>query len=349
MARHAVKNAAVFLAAAMLALVSFGQDKAAAKTVNQAKNPIVTVNGITITRGDVDRYVEMMAQLLKHKRRSTTPKVLENFKKKNLKPLSDELYQRTLIASCLAKSNIVVSAEIRAQVEKESVRSFGKRGQTFADLKEYMDKAGFGADFEKNIDFDARLRTFETTVRSNEYYASEAYLDKVRADVAAYNAIATATNALAKAKARKVMERARSGEDFAKLVEEFTEEPEDEREPGGEMGDCDESDFPADPHVWRALSGMNAGEVSDVLETETGFEVFKVIRRNTPEESQTGGESLLLAHVFFRRAYLFPPQSDEEFKADVEQEMREKLLANIFKEFRAQSEVVYHNGPAKAK
>ena len=339
-----IKKASALCAAAVLALASFGQGAAKAPVQTSKSQVLVKVNGVEITRGDVDRYVDMMAELLKNKRKNTTPQVVASFKKKNLKPLSDELYQRTLIDTCLAKSNLVVSADVRAEVEKESIRAFGKRGQTFADLKALMEKAGFGKDFEKNIDFDARLRTFETTVRSNEYYASEAYLAKVKADVADYNARATATNNLAKARAAAVLERARKGEDFAKLADEFTEEPAEDRQPGGDMGDCDESDFPSDPHVWRALSDLEEGGISEVLQTETGYEIFKVVRKNTPEESQTGGPSLLLSHIFFRRAFLFPPQSDEEFKADVEQEMREELLGKIFREFRAQSDVIHTNG-----
>lgn len=339
---------AVLSAAVMVALASFGDGAANASAKPSPDQILVRINGVDITRGQLDRHVDMMVELLKNKRKTFTPQDIARFKRKNLKPLSDELFMRTVISTCLASSNITASAEARAEVERESARTFGKRGQKFADVKAYIEKAGFGEEFERGIDFDARLRTFEMTVRSNEYYVTEAYLDKVKASLAAYNERAEATNRLTRAKATAVLERARKGEDFAKLADEFNEEAEEDRKPGGEMGDCDESDFPTDVHVWRKLARMKAGEITDVLETEEGYEIFKVLRRNSAEESQTGGESLALAHIFFRRAMTFPPQSDEELREDVEQEVREKLPAKIFKEFRAQSEISYPNGRISA-
>lgn len=333
----------------VLALASFGKPAAGASAKPSKDDVLVRVNGVEITRGQLDRHVDMMVELLKNRRKTFTPQEIARFKRKNLKPLSDELFMRTVIDTCLAKSNITVLAEARAEVERESARSFGKRGDKFADVKAYIEKAGFGEEFEKSIDFDARLRTFEMTVRSNEYYVSEKRLEEVKAGVAAYNERAEATNRLALARAEMALARARKGEDFAKLVEEFSEEDKEDRQPGGEMGDCDDSDFPSDTHVWRTLSRMKAGEVTDVLETDDGYEIFKVLRRNKPEESQTGGESLALAHIFFRRAFLFPAQSDEDFRSDVEKEMREELQAKVFKDFRAQSEVSYPNGQVKAK
>ena len=115
------------------------------------------------------------------------------------------------------------------------------------------------------------------------------------------------------------------------------------------MGDCDESDFSDDKHVWRAISELPAGSVSDVLDTDDGYAIFKVVRRNTVEESETGDASLTRARIFFRRAYVFPPQADADLRDDVEQELRAKLLTDVYKAFREQSRIVYPNGPVKAK
>jgi hypothetical protein len=333
----------------LFVLTSFGAGNVRKTGKLSPTHVLVRVNGEEITWGQLNRHVDMMAELLKNKRKSITPQELARFKRKNIKPLSDELFRRAVIGTCLANSNITVLADARASVEKECARAFGKRGQTFADVKAYIDKAGFSKEFEKNIDLDARLRTFEMTVRSNEYYVSEAYLEKVKAGVAAYNERAAATNRAEKARADAVLARARKGEDFAKLADEFSEVSNEDRTPGGAMGDCDESDFPNDPHVWRALMELKDGDVSDVMQTEDGYEIFKVIHRNKPEESQTGGESLSLAHIFFRRAFQFPAQSDDEFRADVEKEVREKLQMTLFREFRALSKVSYPNGHVKAQ
>ena len=81
------------------------------KTVHMAPDTVlVSVNGETITRAQLDRHVGMMVVLLKNKRKSITPDMVEKFKKKNLKILSDELFQRAVVRTCLSHSNITVTA-----------------------------------------------------------------------------------------------------------------------------------------------------------------------------------------------------------------------------------------------
>ena len=310
---------------------------------------LVRVNGVEITRGQLDRHVDMMVALLKNKRKSTPPEVIAKFRRKNLKPLSDEIYQRTVLRTCLASSNVTITAQAKAAVEKDCLRNFGKRRQSFEELKAYVTKAGFGKEFNANVDFDVRLRSFLTTVYSNDYYVSQAELEKVRANIVAFNKRADATNALVKAYAATILERAKAGEDFGKLADAYTQDPDLEKKNGGDMGDCDESDFPDEKHVWRMLSELPAGGISDVIQLEDGYAIFKVVKRNTAAESQTGDASLTLARIFFRRAYKFPEQTDDELRIDVEREKRNELMSKVYKAFRAQSKVIYPNGPVRAK
>ena len=137
-----------------------------------------------------------------------------------------------------------------------------------------------------------------------------------------------------------------SQEDFGTLADKYSQDT--EKKKGGSLGDCDESDFADEKHIWRTLSGLPAGAVSDLLETEDGYSIFKVLRRNTAEQSETGDASVTLARIFFRRAYLIPDQPDDELRGELEQEKRRKLMAEVYRRFRAQSEVSYPNGPVRA-
>lgn len=337
------------MCAVMLSSRIFGA-AAEKKPVVQKVSPtniLVRVNGTDITYGQLERHIDMMVALLQNKRkRPLPPDMVAKFKKKNRKPLSDELYQRAVFSTCLAKSNVTVTAQAKAQVERECQRNFGKRKQTLADLKAHMAKAGFGKEFSANLDFDIRLRSFLTTVYSNKYFVSQADLAKARANIAAYNKKAAATNAIAFAYASGILKRAKGGEDFGTLADKYSQDT--EKKKGGSLGDCDESDFADEKHIWRTLSGLPAGAVSDLLETEDGYSIFKVLRRNTAEQSETGDASVTLARIFFRRAYLIPDQPDDELRGELEQEKRRKLMAEVYRRFRAQSEVSYPNGPVRA-
>ena len=311
-----------------------------------ANQILVRVNGVNITRGQLNRYMDMMVVLLKNKRKTTPPELIAKFRRKKLVAFSNDIYRRTLFATCLAHSNIVVTAATRAAVEKDCLAGYGRPKQTFAELKSVMAKSGFAKEFEANLEFDARLRTFVTTVYSNRYYVSEADLKKVKDGVAAYNRRAEATSQVKVAHAAAIRKRVLAGEDFAKLADVFSED--DEKQKGGVLGDCDESDFADEKEIWRKLSALKENAVSEVLETEDGYSLYKVLRRNAADKSQTGGESLTLARIFFRRAFLFPPQTDDELRIDVEKETRDKLLSDLYKAFRAQSDVTYPNGHIKA-
>ena len=343
----------VLIVAAAVA-VAFPLDTRAATqkaaTPPPANQVLVQVNGVDITRGALNRYMDMMVALLKNKRRNTPPDIEAKFRKKKLAPLSNELYRRAVFSTCLAHSNITVSAAIRKEVESDCLKGYGRPKQTFEQLKAVVAKAGFAKEFEDNINFDARLRTFVTTVYSNRYYVSDAEIKKVKDGVIAFNKRAELTNQVTLAQAKAVLKQAREGADFAKLAAKYSYfDDDEERKKGGDLGDCDESDFADEKHIWLKLLTISPGSVTDVLETEDGYAIFKVVRKNKPEESQTGGESLRLWKILFRRAFQFPPQSDDEVRVDVEREVREKLLMDIYKAFRAQSKVIYPNGHIKAQ
>ncbi len=84
--------------------------------------------------------------------------------------------------------------------------------------------------------------------------------------------------ALRKEKAQKLLERARKGEDFAKLVEDNSEEP-GMKETKGEYKFSRAKDDPRRamvPEFERAAFGLKAGEISDLVTTEFGYHIIKL-------------------------------------------------------------------------
>lgn len=305
---------------------------------------IVRVNGVDITKGMIDRQAELMTVLLKNKSKTITPVKLRKFKKENYRRFSNELFMRTMIDSCLASSNIVVSEEMKTSVEKAFALRYGaSREQKLETIKEIVAKAGYLKELETQLAFEAKYRTFLTTVCSNRYYVTDEQVAKVKKDVQEYNARSNATNEFNFAEAKKMSAKAKeAGVDFAKLADQYSQDP--EKKPGGYLGESDESDYADEPHVWRAVSRLKAGGVTEALELENGYGVFKVISIKSAEESTTGAVAYELARIFYRKAYVFPAQTDAEFRADVEGELREKLNKDLIRAFRKQSKVERPNG-----
>lgn len=79
-------------------------------------------------------------------------------------------------------------------------------------------------------------------------------------------------------KAQRAVQRARNGEDFAKLVQELSG---GDRANGGQIGLRRGDRLP--PVFVTATQQLQVGEVSDVVRTPAGFHVLKLIERKAPE------------------------------------------------------------------
>lgn len=306
---------------------------------------LVRVNGIDITRAKLDRHVDFMVVLLKNKNPKVTPEKVKSFKARNLKRFSNELLLKTMLTTCLAESNVIVSAEMRQNIERDFAKNYGKKKQSYAQIRDVVEHAGFSRELEESLAFESRFKTFVTTIYSNRYYVTDAQVKKYRERVENFNKVAMATNEVNRALAQKALARVNSGENFAKLADELSQDP--EKQPGGLVGQCDEHDFEDAKQVWMAVSSLKVGGVTGVIDLEDGFAIYRVNARKSAEESESGAEALELSRIFFRRAFMFPAQSDEDFRADIEKELRATLFNDIVKAFRAQSKVEYPEGITK--
>ena len=81
-----------------------------------------------------------------------------------------------------------------------------------------------------------------------------------------------AADEAAKAKVEAALARARKGESFQGLVAELSDSP--SKESGGLVGPINESDL--DPVIVKLLTGLKAGDVTEVFRTRGGWAILKV-------------------------------------------------------------------------
>ncbi len=79
----------------------------------------------------------------------------------------------------------------------------------------------------------------------------------------------------ARATAERALSRARSGEDFARLAREYSDDP-GSRDKGGELGWMRRGNLL--PEFERVLFDMRPGEISDIVETVVGYHIIKLDR-----------------------------------------------------------------------
>jgi hypothetical protein len=138
----------------------------------------------------------------------------------------------------------------------------------------------------------------------------------------------------ARSKAEDVLKRARGGEDFAALAKEFSTDPGSKNE-GGELGWFGRGQM-VKPFEDAAFA-LQAGQISDVVESDFGFHIIQVEERGTrnstegkPEE-QVRARHILIPKGSGEQANPFgPPQSPEEqARAALEKEKRDKVISEI--------------------
>jgi len=290
---------------------------------------IIKVGDVGITKQDYHAYLKMVEALYKNRHPSYPMEKIKAAAARHRMSAISELLSRSLMKIAFGKVKSDRVAFFREELQAQYVKKFCHKGQKFSELRSVMFDENLGTFFDKCFEEDVIVRSGMFASHSNELTVTEADMQAARQRMASYNKRASATNALIHARMEKVVKEIAAGADFAKLAKEYTMSKDDGD--NGDMGECTLSDFSDESDEYKtAVARLKTGDVSDVLETTTGYDILKAVEYIPKEKSSTDSPTWHLQRIQFEKPFFFDEsQTDEELHKDLEKEKRDALLEEL--------------------
>jgi peptidyl-prolyl cis-trans isomerase C len=279
---QAGKSRWFWVVVAFLAVVLVGPP-GLAKEKQPPEGKVAVVNGSVITLADFDREMGRVQQRLFGRGKPPGGSQLSEIKKEVL----ENLINHELIYQESQKKGITIDeAAVDEQMKKWKGR-FSSEAEFKSWLsKENLSEAAIESRFKRNmaiqqfIDKEFVQRITVSDEESKTYYDSNPDLFKQPEQVRARHILIKVDSGVdesqkvqARKKMEKIQEKVRKGEDFAALAKESSEGPSSAR--GGDLGYFRRGQMAKS--FEEAAFTLRPGEVSDIVETEFGYHVIKVI------------------------------------------------------------------------
>jgi peptidyl-prolyl cis-trans isomerase C len=297
----------------------------------------VTVNGNSITEGEVNKIVDMQLAGIAERGPKRSPEFMEQYRKILRQDTLDALIVSRLLDEKVKEAKITVTDEEIdnrlkeiATAQQLSVEDFKKKvqdyGQNFDDLKGQLQK---GLAYQKLMETQSGGKVTVAEEDAKKFYDENQKRFEMPEQVRAShllirpdpNADPNQAKAAAKAKIQDLLTKVKAGGDFAQLAKENSACPSSAN--GGDLGFKPRGQW--ELAFEKAAFELQPGQISDIVETLYGYHIIKVTER--------------------KAASLMPfEQIKDRIINQLTQRKRSELASQYVQQLRTNAKIVYPPG-----
>ncbi len=265
------------------------EPNAPAADANLSSAVTVTVNGVKITEGQINKVLQAKMEQLASR---IPPNMKDQYRQQVRKRIVEVMTIEELLAQKEKEKNIVASpAEVNEQISKQMT----KDNLTIDDFKSLLKAYGtdfseYQKDMRKKIMFEKLMEDqFNSKVVKPTDEQVKTYYDQNIQQFQEPEKIHTKhilirpedsndpnqakAKAKAKAKAEDILKKLKAGADFNDMAKQYSACPSSKQ--GGDLGTQPKGTFV--PEFEKAAYALKPGQMTDVVETQFGFHIIKLI------------------------------------------------------------------------
>lgn len=264
-------------------------NKAQEKDAVQSDVVAVTVNGTKITEGQINKMLDARMEQLANR---IPPNMKDQYRQQMRKRLVEQMVIEEILSQKEKTQNITVSqADVNEQVQEQMKAQNLTLDEFKALLKQYGTTYGeFEDNVRKKLMFEKLMEgEFAGKIKDPNEQQAKAFYDenieqfKEAEKIHAKHILIKAEDsndpnqakAAAKAKAEDILQKIKGGADFDELAKEHSACPSGKN--GGDLGEQAKGTFV--PAFEKAAYALEPNQISDVVETEFGYHIIKLIGR----------------------------------------------------------------------
>ena len=285
---------------------------------------IVSVNGVALSRKTFDKLILFRQQHLMQEKNADQMVVNKKIEAFQQSYINNFVGQRLMVDHAF-KAGVVTTNEVLSHVGKAIAKVADKRGKTPEQFLKGLGEERHFFQYEIAVSFIMDKLIHDKIPPKAEVTGE--FLAEVKKEVKRMNAEAAATNAVFKARLADWKQQILAKKlDFGKFAKTLSFEDEDNKmDDDGVWGEFEQGDLPS-AQMQAAVFALPVGAISDVLESDNGYHLVKVLSI-TPEVKNEQGrvterERRKLAQIYLEKVPLLIEESDIVMTHDLKKQMQ---------------------------